>query len=142
MKNGILKRCLVFLLMIEVVFAADFTYNAYGGFVQGSQRGSNGGVDDIHFTVPVFMPDSSTAYGMVDWGFGGSSSLELVPENGTITSNGGEQREIFGTIIHHNEPINSGSSLEKIEISWHLNLQSNTAGVNDFNRTWTYELHN
>ena len=142
MKNGILKRCLVFLLMIEVVFAADFTYNAYGGFVQGSQRGSSGNVDDLHFTNPVVMPDTSTVYKMVDWGDGGSSSLELVPENGTITSNGGEQREIFGTIIHHNEPINSGSSLEKIEISWHLNLQSNTAGVNDFNRTWSYELHN
>ena len=128
--------------MIEVAFAADFTYNAYGGFVQGSQRGSNGSVDDIHFTVPVSMPDSSTAYGMVDWGFGGSSSLELVPQSGTITSNGGDQREILGTLMHHNEPINSGSSLEKVDIVWHLNLQSNTAGVNDFNRTWSFELHN
>ncbi|MBD3791571.1 MAG: DUF11 domain-containing protein [Campylobacterales bacterium] len=47
----------------------------------------------------------------------------------------------MGTLVHHNEPI-TGTSLEKIGISWHLNLQSNTAGVNDFNRTWSFELHN
>ena len=142
MKKSFLKTGAMIALLLGSVQAANFTYNAYGGFISGTQRGSSGGVDDIHFTNGVVMPDSSTVYRMVDWGFGGSSHLELIPESGTITSNGGANREIFGTIIHHNEPINSGSSLEKIEISWHLNLQSNTAGVHDFNRTWSYELHN
>ncbi|MBD3791572.1 MAG: hypothetical protein IE918_05380 [Campylobacterales bacterium] len=89
MKKSFLKTGAVVALLLGTMQAADFNYDAYGGFVQGTQRGAGGGtVSDIHWHDSVLMPDGNTTYEMVDWGLGGASRLELIPENGQIASNG------------------------------------------------------
>lgn len=137
MKNIFLRSTTAILLLFGLAEAASFPYQAYGGFEKGAEVGQ------VNFN-PWFLGVQGTLDGKdvseeIHWGTqgGDESHLALQAASGTIVDDSTLVR--FGTLIHYNQPIASGTSLLDTRVIWNMYIDGVT---NDLNRTWTFNLYN
>lgn len=137
MRKILFRSVTAIMFLLGAAQAASFSYQAYGGFEEGAEVGQvdfNPWFDGTQGTL-----DGKTVWTEIYWGTqgGANSHLELVPASGTIEDDG--SLVPFGSLIHYNQPIASGTSLLDTRVIWHMNID----GVsNDLNRTWTFNLYN
>ena len=146
-------------LSIAGASAATFYYDAYGGFVSGtdSPAGSGTFVNDPDtatggtFDVGANADPRMAAGRFVDvtWGnpsgvlgpYGGKSGFAISKvDNGTVITDG--TAVDFGKLTHFNRPIGAGSDLDLVQLDWRLQLFATAIdATNDVNQFQTIDLN-
>ncbi|MBK8741884.1 MAG: hypothetical protein IPM02_21315 [Betaproteobacteria bacterium] len=146
-------------LSIAGASAATFYYDAYGGFVSGtdSPAGSGTFVNDPDtatggtFDVGANADPRMAAGRFVDvtWGnpsgvlgpYGGKSGFAISKvDNGTVITDG--TAVDFGKLTHFNRPIGAGSDLDLVQLDWRLQLFATAIdATNDVNQFQTVDLN-
>ncbi|MBP8295100.1 MAG: IPTL-CTERM sorting domain-containing protein [Burkholderiales bacterium] len=164
MKNYRAARLVVvgaMLMFLSIVgaSAATFYYDAYGGFVSGtdSPGGSGTFVNDPDtatggtFDVGANADPRMAAGRFVDvtWGnpsgvlgpYGGKSGFAISKvDNGTVITDG--TAVDFGKLTHFNRPIGAGSDLDSVQLDWRLQLFATAIdATNDVNQFQTVDLN-
>lgn len=128
--------------LVGAAQAQTFYYDAYGGFIAGSDApagsgtyandtdtATGGGFDvgadaDLRNVLGVFTDVSWGTPTTAQGPYGGQSGLALSRvDDGTINPNG--TNALLGTLTHFNEPISTGTSLQATDMEWNLALFDN-----------------
>lgn len=122
----------------------NFTYDSYGGFIEGTDSGIPSpvytGFRDPRDPNNSTLDDGVDAWDSIHWGTpvveGQHSGLHVSGvEDGTVTTDG--ILVDFGSLTHHNEPINNIFQ-GAVDLSWNLDIYDGATFVNGLN--WEYEI--